>query len=405
MVTKLCKLTIVLQDALPVRRADDLIVAFVIGLVQIGRGGGDVRVPRRVLQRFQLHPVVRVVGQHAVAQPVCRRLAQGRGRVQVAPGVRGTRGVGEDSLDRFGRRFVRDPRQFARTAGQDQRRAVGAAGLRQQLEGLAVGLESFQHLGWHRQAARLVAFAEDVQPPAPVALGVDRAHRGADDLVQAGARVREGDQQEAVARAAPESRRRIGRARGNGFQRERDRALGQVARDPARGWRPHVAHQRAGIAAQVARLLGEAHQALHGDHGLAPARVGQRPREWPVARIVARPFGSGHPFRWRILEEFLVGVQIRDVQLGQGFLRFFAAPGQEAVQLLLRILDRFRAQFAVGDELAGQFDVGGGFRDRIVGEAVHLDVHAAARAACDLFRCGRTEVDWGKVRHCWSGYG
>lgn len=39
---------------------------FVIGLVQVSRRGGDIRVPRGVLQGLQLHPIVRVVGQHAV---------------------------------------------------------------------------------------------------------------------------------------------------------------------------------------------------------------------------------------------------------------------------------------------------------------------------------------------------
>src|SRR5438067_2097524 len=103
------------QNTLLVRRPDDLVVPLVVRLVQVSRGGRDVRVPRRVLQGLQLYAVVGVVRQHAVAQPVGRGLAQAGGVVEVALRVGGARGVGEDRLDRFGRRFIGDAGQLART--------------------------------------------------------------------------------------------------------------------------------------------------------------------------------------------------------------------------------------------------------------------------------------------------
>jgi hypothetical protein len=136
-------------------------------------------------------------------------------------------------------------------------------GIQLSINGIAAGLRN----------SGLVALADHVEPGAAVGLAVDRTHGGADDLVQARAGMGKGDQQETVAGAPALGRRRVGLTCRHGFQRQRDSFLAQVAGDTAGRRRAHVAHQRARIAAQVAGLLGEIQQGLHGDHGLAPARV------------------------------------------------------------------------------------------------------------------------------------
>ena len=45
-------------------------MSFMVGLVKIRGRRRDVRVPCRILQCLELHATVRMIGQHAVAQPV-----------------------------------------------------------------------------------------------------------------------------------------------------------------------------------------------------------------------------------------------------------------------------------------------------------------------------------------------